>query len=228
MSDLLQFLGKPKLSRRIPPGFQAAARKYARQIGEIALAWNHLQDALFTVFFALTTDGSIEDRHRKHWLSHGIWHSFQSDKAQREMLLELAKKHPGVSPAFFERLKWAVDRTAELGAYRNAVVHTPVKYVSWQGEIIANPATSSARTGAVERLKVQPVSGNWRRARGDILVVADYCNALRLLLLQGAKRPAWPNKPALLTLPRKGGTPRKKSRRRNRPKRPRLPSASHR
>src|ERR1700730_1437214 len=117
---------KRRLSRRIHKSVQSGARKYARQMGEIALAWNALQDGLFILFWIVSTNR----RQQEYPIAHAIWHSFQSDKAQREMLLAVASANPLLPRKLVDHLKWLVKLTTDLSAYRNAVLHTPVKFAA--------------------------------------------------------------------------------------------------
>lgn len=192
---------KHNLSRRIPKEFQSAARKHARQIGEVALAWNHLQDALFNLFWVFTTEGTQKNKRDRWPISHAIWHSFQSDKAQREMLLVVVKADARVPQKLRGQIKWIVDHTKKLGTFRNDAVHTPIKFALWpSGDVDTLPQAASGRTSAIERLIKAPLSGTWRRTRGDLVILAAFCHEISSPVLAGRPFPTSLQKPVLLCL----------------------------
>lgn len=81
MADKLPPLTPP---RRLPSHFTQKVSRHARHIGEIAWAWNSLQANLFQLFHAIVSP-------KNHALAYGLWHLIQSDKTQREMVLEAAR-----------------------------------------------------------------------------------------------------------------------------------------
>jgi len=197
---------KRKLSRRVPKLIQSSARKHARQIGEIALAWNALQDALFVLFWAIATENRYEDYHK----AHAIWHTLQSDRLQRELLMAVANANLNLPKRLVGHLKWVVERTAKLSEFRNDAIHTPVRFVPLtSGQAIPIPAEISARKQAVERLRQTPTAQTWRRVRGDLIVLADFCNAIYGHIVVSGLSTTWPDRPRLLTITSKARKRRK-------------------
>jgi hypothetical protein len=198
---------KRRLSRRIPKSIQFAVRKHARQIGEIALAWNALQDALFVIFWTTATENRDDD----YSIAYAIWHTFQSDRSQRELLMAVATANAKLPKGLVGHLKWAVDRASELSTFRNDAVHTPVRFIPISGgQPIPIPDEISARKQAVERLRRNPTARTWRLVRGDLIVLADFCNAIYGNIVVSGLSTTWPDRPRLLALPSKVRKRRKK------------------
>jgi hypothetical protein len=209
-------IAKGRLSRRLHKPIQSAARKHARQIGEIALAWNLLQDALFVLFWVVAT----QSRHEEHSKAHAIWHSFQSDKAQRDMLLATARADQRIPKKLLDHIKWVVECTGKLAPFRNDAIHTPVKFAVFQGgKVVPIPQALSGRIQAVERLKALPLAATWRIVRGDILVLANFCGAIYAHVVVTGLAGPWPSRPPLRAIPRKARVSSKKARRRRPAKR---------
>jgi|SRR5712691_2980420 len=196
------------LSRRIPKEIQAAARKHARHIGEIVLAWTALQDSLFCLFWIVSTDHRYEDYPK----SYAIWHMFQSDKSQRNMILEVARANTKLPKKLLAHIKWAVARTEDLSSFRNDAVHTPIKirpYSSSPTVLVPMPNPVSARKTAVERLMKKPTAKVWHSVRGDLVILAKFCDAIYSRIVVAGFSGPWPNRPHLQNVPRSSRKRRK-------------------
>jgi len=203
-----------RLSRRLSKPIQSAARKHACQIGEITLAWNLLQDGLFVLFWAIASD----QRHGELSKAQAVWHSHRNDKAQRDLLLAVALSDSDLPKKLQMNLKWLVDRTNELASQRNDAIHTPVKFANFQdGLVIPIPQAFSGRKQAVQRMQQLPLAGTWRAIRGDLLVLADFCNAIySQIVVSGFEGTPWPGKPKLQTVLAKQKPMRKRAKREKR------------
>jgi len=199
-------IARRRLSRRLHKTIQSAARRHARQIGEIVLAWNLLQDTLFVLFWVVVT----HSRHEEHEKALAIWHSFQNDKSQRDMLLATARADKRLPKKLLAHLKWIVDRSTDLSVARNIAVHTPVKFASIQGVgVIPIPDAMSGRKQAVAKLRDAPLAATWRRTRGDLIVLADFCSAIYSHIVATGLAGPWPHRPSLLSVPKHVREPNK-------------------
>ena len=208
-------------SRTIPAILRDPVKKHARHAGEILWCWNLLNDRLFWIFVCTLEQMSWP---RSHEVAHAIWNSFQSDKAQRDMLLEVAKATFSqkliMDPPTLEwvAIKWLVDRTNELSKHRNDAAHVPIVFsILSDNSFRPTPFSASGRKPAVYRLSQEPTSLIWRRLRGDLVALAGYAQLLTLALRHEASARTLPGRPRLLCVQSTRSKPSKKGRRR-RPK----------
>lgn len=176
--------------------------KHGRHVGEVVIAWNDLQGSLFMIFWALLG--------KSHAVAHGIWHTIQSDKTQREMLAGVAKADLEDRPKALESVMWLLKAAAALSSYRNDSAHTPIMpVVTATGTIGVAPNMFSGRGPAIERLVATPLDQVWRRVRGDLYALARYGQLIaHVLMSSGGASPPWPRRPRLLAVRvsnRKGG-----------------------
>lgn len=134
---------KMRLPRKAPAHVRALNRRHAIHIGEIALAWNALQGSLYQIFFALIGDNET---------AFGLWHTIQSDKTQRDMLVSTAKARLANRKRLLRNLEWVVQKATVLGTFRNDAIPTPMNFRS--GGFAADPLVT--RKQALERLQVIP------------------------------------------------------------------------
>jgi hypothetical protein len=189
-------------------------KRHARQIGEVVIAWNWLNAACFSIFEVMS-----EAKHERHLnVAHNIWHSFQSDKAQRQMMLDVARPVLGTRSRAYIQLKCLKDTIDKLSTNRNAPVHTPIALAYGTDEIVPHPFWG--RRQAVEHLQEQPLATNWRRIRGDLLALINFASVLS----QHIQQPLGPlpRRPQMLSLPK---SHRRKSQKRRGGGRPRQPPA---
>ena len=165
------------------------------------------------LFWAITSDR----RHAEHAKAQAIWHSHRSDKAQRDMLLAVALSDGQLPKKFQANVKWLVERANELAIQRNDAIHTPVKFANFQGGLVVPiPQAISGRKQAVERMQQLPLAGTWRAVRGDLLILADFCNAIySQIVVSGFDGIPWPSQPKLKTLSVKQRPVRKRAKRKN-------------
>src|SRR5580704_11611935 len=94
----------PQIKRRRawPPDQWKLWRKHAHQVGEIVTAWNDLQAVCYRLFATLS-----EAKNPGYMnIAHGIWHSVQSDKTQREMMLAAARGALNPKSRALGQIKW--------------------------------------------------------------------------------------------------------------------------
>ncbi len=93
--------------------------KHVAYIGEVAWRWNNVCVNLMLVFSHLVDP-------KDYSIGRSIWLTLQSDKAQREILIALAKARLEHSPRILEEIIWICSQMGRLSGYRNAVIHAPV------------------------------------------------------------------------------------------------------
>jgi len=198
-------------TRRIPIQLRDPVRRHARQAGEIIWCWNLLNDHLFDLFVLLLESTSWS---RSFDIGHAIWNTFQSDKAQREMLLNTAKAAfppeqkfkaalaPDLKREFIlPEIGWLVRQVDDLAKHRNDVAHVPIRFgVLDEKTVVLSVITASGRSGAVERLRKQPTSEIWLQLRGDLLALTGYAWLLSMSIRRDG-RPPWPRRPLLRCVP---------------------------
>src|SRR5215472_8781398 len=117
---------EPRLTRRISDkDVFRLWRRHAHQAGEVITAWNDLHAALLGIFRTLTIDA---------WeMSLAIWHSHQSDRSQREMLISVATEARRFkSPKALARIRWLKDTVDKLAPFRNDPVHTSMSIAAFE------------------------------------------------------------------------------------------------
>jgi hypothetical protein len=171
-------------------------RKHAWHTGEIIFAWNTLQASFFGVFYALFGQGQQEQD-----TANAIWHTIQSDKNQREMLLNAARTKIA-DKSLLANLKWAIDRANDLSVHRNDPIHTNLWIgVAGAGGVVV-PDLLSSRITSFERLMKQPTSRIWRKLRGDLYALTGYVHLIESQLRWPDAMPrTFPARPKLQSLP---------------------------
>jgi hypothetical protein len=208
----------PRRVRRTRPEVQRRLLAiHARHTGEIMMAWNDLQSALFSFFVVLI------GKDKQH-MAHGIWHVIQSDKTQREMLLAAAKVEMARWPYLLAELKWILDRTNELSPHRNDAAHTAI----W-GIVVSidkgmkrelTPDLVASRWQSIQRLTETPTAKIWRAVRGDLYALSGYTAVIQIRLSRPLEPPhTFPARPQLQAVRPKSDTrsPTPNARKRARP-----------
>jgi hypothetical protein len=180
-----------------------AFRPYALLIGQIALAWNDLQEGLGDLFAAIAL--GAEDLQMT-----AIWQSAKADRAKRDMLkaaaaemsFETVRRHPKLE----DDISWILARMEGLENSRNNAIHSPL--ISRDGPIWAafekepgvQPNDATGNTRALQ-LQGKDLLREFRNCRDLALVLGDYVGAITDALW--SKRTAWPERPSLPTAGRK-------------------------
>lgn len=181
---------KKRLPRKPPRHVQILNQRHARQIGEITLAWNNLQADLYEIFAALVAD-------KNHDLAHGLWHSIQSDKTQRDMLKSVARAVLSQRKRLLANIEWIIKKAEMLSPFRNDAAHTAMSFHT--GRFAPNPHAS--RKQSLDRLYLKPVSVNWRKVRGDLYVLGSFAKWMWAEVADPGSVATWPHRPQLNTKP---------------------------
>lgn len=179
---------KRNLPRRPPANVRALNESHARKIGEISIAWNSLHVAFYEIFMALmpTADSAF-----------GVWHTIQSDKGQRDMMLQAARGIISDRKKLLANLEWVAEQANMLSTFRNDAMHAAMNFRS--GVYSADPLTT--RKQALNRLSVRPVDKSWKNVRGDLYSLTTYANFIWAEIFDPGCLTVWPYRPRVLTKP---------------------------
>jgi hypothetical protein len=191
-------------------------RPYVIALGQLALAWNDLQESLAALFWSLMNPPPMEGDTVNYTPLH-VWASIKSDRTQREMLKAISK-HP---PTFWNRPEintdvcWLVNRASELENLRNDAIHSPLFSVSKSiyGGFDLNPREKVApaywlfNPRAINLSKRENLLTEFRYCRDLAITLADYAQLIDRSLIN--QRGAWPNRPPLPNRAEKSSQPHK-------------------
>jgi hypothetical protein len=190
--------------------------------GEVAYAYNRLQDKFFGIFnLAMALERPTQTITTYYPYALELWHVIQTDRVQRELALTALAHLPtklnikeGVA-----RLKWAAQKTDKLSAYRNLIVHAPValRYPLPKDGKLPEPvwAIGGDSTKNVHRRRLRVIKDVrfWKTLRNDFLNLSDYVDFVGRQIawrdyekkngatIPGANR-SWPRKPRLSSVTR--------------------------
>jgi hypothetical protein len=181
----------------------AAFRPYALAIGQMALAWNDLQERLSLLFDqVLGMPG--------HNASLKIWHSTTQDRAAREMLKAILDEVPlrwlRGFPNAQDDIEWVLAKTENLENERNNIIHAPLIFVG-------HPPNAGQLPNPLYPPKVVPqwflghkraknllekdILVTYRRCRDTALILRDFVVDITFALGQRSAPPPWPKRPSL-------------------------------
>jgi hypothetical protein len=190
--------------RYAAPGF----RSYVSALGQLALAWNDLQESLAALFLSLHLHGPPQAGDRVDYAPLWVWHSIRSDRTQKEMLRALID-HTTTDwgrPNFKADTKQLIVMATALEGARNDAIHSPLfstdkslygsAYRAGANEKVA-PAAWQFNPRAVSLAKRQNLLGEFRYCRDTAIALSDYARAIDVALMNPAR--PWPDKPSLPT-----------------------------
>jgi hypothetical protein len=169
------------------PPTHAKFRPYVTAIGQAAVAWNGLHDALRSLFWYLS--GGVEPRTHA-----AIWNSIRSDRSQRAMLRSLAKSDEQtgeITRDQYDLIIWLLERCNSLAEARDDVVHAPL--IAHKDGVAPNSAFGNPRAA---NLLNKDMLSEFRWCRDMALVLTDFCARLDWHFCQ-PRRFALPEKPEL-------------------------------
>lgn len=127
----------------------------------------------------------------------GIWHTIQSDKGQRDMMLHAARGIMQDRKKLLANLEWVADKATMLSTFRNDAMHAAMNFRS--GTYSADPLTT--RKQALQRLSVVPIDKSWKNVRGDLYALTTYANFIWAEVFDPGCLTFWPYRPRILTKP---------------------------
>lgn len=193
------------LNRDMPRPFKPAIKKHAKEIGEIAWAWNGLQ-AQFLSIFSMLVD--------KTTLTPGIniWHVVLSDKTQRDMLIAVAKARLPDDNPILQEILWTCSKAGELSGYRNAFVHAPIVYMAKGKGYTAVVNPFATQPTQARKFADRTFSATYKHLLSDLIALESYAGAIYFC----ARSPAHldlPERPLLFILQDKGMSKARKTKR---------------
>jgi len=203
-------------------------RPYVTALGQLALAWNDLQEMLAVMFWTVMGTG-------ERGLPLVVWYSLRSDRSQRDMLRAavkaLAESPERGRPRLWTDVKWLLDECEKLEDARNDALHSPLVWfgdsplAQLTGAIPSvRPATFLGNPRADKLNKRSDLLAEFRWCRDKAITLADYAHLLELAI--SSQRYAWPEKPQLPNREQKSNR-RDRRPRRSSAQRPRPPRSSH-
>lgn len=135
-----------------------------------------MHSALFELFSSFIGDGD-----NVYPVAYAIWHMFQSDKSQREMVLAVAAAIYPPRSLLLKQIRWLLRMADKIAPYRNAAVHVPTYFVEYlPGRANALMLDEvSAREQARIRLELAGAGKRfWTAMAGDLFVLGQFAFAL--------------------------------------------------
>ncbi len=166
---------------------------YAAKLGSLVYVWNDLHDSLALLFWVVTgiTNGLVPL---------AIWHSTDSDRAQRRMLQSAVNATAAAFDAKFKHAKfkvdltWLIDRTNSLADQRNDAIHSPYWFVGPPPmQMIPNDFQGNPRA---KKLKDKDLLREFTFCADTAVVLTEYARQLAYAIRNSAHVP-WPDKPSL-------------------------------
>jgi hypothetical protein len=172
------------------PVTHSAFRPYAVALGQLALAWNDLHLSLGMLFCTAMGGGFVNP-------ALAIWNTIKSDRAQRDILLAVAKASlmNGGHQKFAEEIEWICKNADALEDTRNDALHSPL-WGAPRGPraAVVSPAVGLGHVRA-NKLLGKNLLAEFRRCRECSIVLRDYATKLDFAICQGRPIPARPKLP---------------------------------
>jgi hypothetical protein len=184
--------------------------------GEVGYAYNLLQETFFDLFVVVMNlergFRSDPDQAEYYAYSRSIWHVFQNDKLQRQLVMTSLQNLPTSLDieGGIKRLKWAHLQADKLADYRNLIIHSPMRFHYLPNRMLQAPAIGgfSTRPINIRRLRAIKSVRFWKTLRNDLLNLNDYVDFVTRQIswreyerqtgrrIVGAHR-SWPHRPRL-------------------------------
>jgi hypothetical protein len=194
-----------KRKRRLQRYTSAEFKPYVVALGQLALAWNDLQESLAGLFWSLNLAGPPEAGDTVNYLPLRIWHSIKSDRSQRDMLKALINnlQVDWGRPSLDDDVNFAIERARALEGARNDAIHSPLFSVdktlygvTFGTEKVA-PASWQFNPKAISLAKRDNLLSEFRYCRDAAITLSDYVREIDAALIN-RQRP-WPGRPSLPT-----------------------------
>jgi hypothetical protein len=186
---------------------QSEFTPYAVELGLLVYSWNRLQDALLRLFSILLGPHSLS-------LAGAIWYAINSDRTQRQMLLNAVKVATLSDERAREDIKWIIDHAERFEDRRNNAIHSPLTFMT---DHSGTTLTSAWFTGhpRAKKLRDKNLLEEFRWYGETAAVLATFAIRIyhRLAQHDTLKNEPWPERPQLPQLrqsePRKAAPPQK-------------------
>ena len=170
---------------------------YVTALGQLALAWNGLHEALAFLFCSVMGGG-----YSNQFLA--IWHALKSDRAQRDILFAATKSYVSGAtlPKFYDDIEWLCKRADALEDARNDALHSPL-WANQRGpdNTIIMPAIGLGHIRAQKLFEKKHLLSEFRWCRDSAIALTHFSIDIDAVLVDYMK--PWPDRPVL---PNRGQT----------------------
>src|SRR5689334_2338290 len=190
------------------PPTHKSFKAYVAAIGQAAIAWNGLHEALRSLF-ALFLASETVPTHA------AIWYSQNNDRAQRNMLMALARSdydHGDISDEIFQRVRWLINAANDLATVRDVAIHAPL--VSDSKSITPWTLHGIGHPKAIKLLD-KNLLAEFRWCRDAAITLTDFCLRLEFALTRIRPYPL-PDIPSLPNRRDKSSQPKSPQRQKSR------------
>jgi hypothetical protein len=178
---------------------------YATALGQVAMAWNDLQENLKGLFWTLSMNGPPQEGDSINYAPLFVWGSLQSDRQQRGLLKALVK-HSSVDwgrPNLPDDAEWLIKEVDDVESARNDCVHSPLFATAHSlfGSGAKGPVAPSSwlwnsrALALIKRSEILGVLGEFRHTRDRAIALSDYVAEINSALVNPQR--AWPRRPRL-------------------------------
>ena len=175
---------------------ERAFRPLALELGWLVFEWNRLQEAMCELFADFSHDREI---------AFAVWHTAQSDRAQRKMLRAAVEADQLSAPSqvrFREDIHWLLEKIDALAGRRNGALHVPLVFVNHikNGgfEVHLEPMGDSGNPHALDLLG-KPLLPEFTWYRDHVGKIASFADSLHWAWRFSDHDPPfpWPDRPQL-------------------------------
>jgi hypothetical protein len=182
----------------------SAFRPYVIALGQVALAWNDLQESFAGLFWTAMLSKRPREGDTFDYAALNVWHAIRADRSQRQMLRAAVNNSPidWQRPTLKDDVKWMLKEADKIEDTRNDAIHSPLFAVdnslygmtSTSNEPIA-PAWWLFNPRAAKLSKRQNLLHEFRYCRDAAIVLSDYARGIDRALIN-PQRP-WPDRPRM-------------------------------
>ena len=181
-------------------------KPYVAALGQLALAWNDLQESLRGLYWTLSMQGFPQAGDFVNYAPLHVWSSIPSDRQQRGMLKALVENIPPYwgREKLAEDVCWLIEKATALEQARNDCVHSPLFSVDYSlygppgsTEKIAPAAwlLNTRAAGLKKRSEILGLLGEFRHTRDRAIALSDYARAIDFAVARPQQ--TWPRRPSL-------------------------------
>jgi hypothetical protein len=187
--------GMKSLRKSWSPGTRKAFRPYAIKLGELVFVWNELHHNL-SVLFELV----VQSPSRKMGMA--IWHSTDSDFAQRKMLRAATERASQLTTSQRDDILWALNRIDEsLRHDRNDALHSPFAFLSDVPDMtglltVPHPSSDSPRAKSLRAKGLTNLKARFKEHVALATALSDFTAKIGQTILAPAVE-TWPDRPSL-------------------------------
>jgi hypothetical protein len=201
-------------------------KPYVAALGQLALAWNDLQESLAALFLTSLMNGPPHAGDIVDYRPLRIWHAVKSDRYQKEMLRAVVA-HSHIDwkrSTLVDDVKWLLGQAENLENGRNDAIHSPLFFVERSLYGLTHPGKKIAPSDwlfnprAVSLAKRKDLLAEFRYCRDAAISLSDYAREMDAALIN--PRQPWPGRPRL---PNRGDAQGAKYRHRSKPQLPHQP-----